>query len=112
MPTDRALRAGVAVTAALALTATALAVPAAAQEGREKPGLVILGKQAIDDDNSQIGPVLGELLNMATMNVVTKLEVSGDNVTAHRQIEGGAEKVEANAEYQLRFGVLTHFGNR
>ena len=72
---------------------TAKALAEVLKEGNYN--VILLGKQAIDDDNSQIGPVLGELLNMATMNVVTKLEVSGDNVTAHRQIEGGAEKVEA-----------------
>lgn len=57
--------------------------------------VILLGKQAIDDDNAQMGPLLGELLDIAAINVITKLEVSGDTVIAGRQIEGGVEKVEA-----------------
>lgn len=56
--------------------------------------LILLGKQAIDDDNQQIGPILAEKLDMPAANVVTKLEVSGKSLTAERQIEGGFERVE------------------
>ena len=57
--------------------------------------VILLGKQAIDDDNAQIGVLLGEMLNIATFNVVTKLDIAGDTATAERQIEGGSEKIEA-----------------
>ena len=57
--------------------------------------IILLGKQAIDDDNSQIGPILSELMNIPAINVITKLDVQGDTVIAERQIEGGVEKTEA-----------------
>lgn len=57
--------------------------------------VILLGKQAIDDDNQQMGPILSELLDMPAINVITKLEISGDTVFAERQIEGGVEKTEA-----------------
>jgi electron transfer flavoprotein beta subunit len=53
--------------------------------------LILLGKQAIDDDHQQTGPILAEKLGMACANVVTKLEINGNRVNAHRQIEGGFE---------------------
>lgn len=57
--------------------------------------IILLGKQAIDDDNQQMGPVLSELLNIPAINVITKLDIQGDTVVAERQIEGGVEKTEA-----------------
>ena len=57
--------------------------------------MVLMGKQAIDDDNSQVPSILAELLNIPAITVVTKLDVSGSSVTAERQIEGGFEKVTA-----------------
>lgn len=57
--------------------------------------IILLGKQAIDDDNAQIAPILSELLNIPAITVITKLEISGTTVTAERQIEGGFEKVTA-----------------
>ncbi len=74
--------------------ATAKALSEVLKEGNYD--VILLGKQAIDDDNAQMGPMLGELLDMPSINVITKLEVSGDSVTAERQIEGGVEKTEAN----------------
>lgn len=56
--------------------------------------LILLGKQAIDDDHQQIGPILSEKLGIPAANVVTKLEVGADKMTAERQIEGGFEKIE------------------
>ena len=58
--------------------------------------LILLGKQAIDDDQQQMGPVLAEKLGYACANVVTTLEVSENLVNAQRQIEGGFEKVVCN----------------
>jgi electron transfer flavoprotein beta subunit len=71
--------------------ATAEALAQVLREGNYD--LILLGKQAIDDDHQQIGPILAEKLGIATANVVTKLEVSGNKVTAERQIEGGFEKI-------------------
>ena len=56
--------------------------------------LILLGKQAIDDDHQQIGPILSEKLGIPAANVVTSLEVSDGKIKANRQIEGGFEKIE------------------
>lgn len=58
------------------------------------PDLILFGKQAIDEDSLQVPSMVAELLGLARVNVVTKLEVGDDGVTAHRQIEGGMEVVE------------------
>jgi electron transfer flavoprotein beta subunit len=73
--------------------ATANALAEVLKEGSYD--VILLGKQAIDDDNSQMGPMLGELMDMPSINVITKLEIAGDSVIAERQIEGGVEKTEA-----------------
>lgn len=73
------------------ITATALAQ--VLKEGNYD--VILLGKQAIDDDNAQIGPILSELLDIPAINVITKLDIQGDVVIAERQIEGGVEKTEA-----------------
>jgi electron transfer flavoprotein beta subunit len=58
--------------------------------------LILLGKQAIDDDHQQMGPILSEKLSIPAANVVTKLDINGDKVLAERQIEGGFEKIECS----------------
>lgn len=55
----------------------------------ENPDLVLLGKQAIDDDNMHVGPMLAELLGWAHVNVVNKLTLDGNQATAEREAEGG-----------------------
>jgi electron transfer flavoprotein beta subunit len=55
--------------------------------------LILLGKQAIDDDHQQMGPLLAEKLGIASVNVVTALQISDNKIKAERQIEGGFEKV-------------------
>lgn len=56
--------------------------------------MILLGKEAIDDGNMQVGPMLSELLNIPCITVVTKLEVNGNSVKAEREIEGGVEVLE------------------
>src|SRR6188474_3527523 len=51
---------------------------------REKPGLVILGKQAIDDDSNQTGQMLAALLNWPQGTFASKVEVSGDRIVVTR----------------------------
>lgn len=58
--------------------------------------LIFCGKQAVDDDNAQVGVMLAELLNLPNISTVVKLEVGEDKVTAHREIEGGIEIVESS----------------
>jgi electron transfer flavoprotein beta subunit len=60
----------------------------------EQPGLVILGKQAIDDDSNQVGQMLAALLDRPQGTFASKVEVAGDNVTVTREVDGGLETVE------------------
>lgn len=57
--------------------------------------LVLFGKQGVGTDNGLVGPMVAELLGYAQVNVVTKLEVGEGKVTAHREIEGAEEIIEA-----------------
>ena len=59
----------------------------------EQPGLIILGKQAIDDDANQTGQMLGALLGWGQGTFASKLEVSGDSIAVTREVDGGAETV-------------------
>jgi electron transfer flavoprotein beta subunit len=58
------------------------------------PDLVLFGKQAVDDDGTQVGPRVAELLNLPCVNVVTRLELAEGRLTAEREIEGGLEVCE------------------
>ena len=59
----------------------------------EQPGLVILGKQAIDDDSNQTGQMLAALLGRPQGTFASKVEVEGDNVKVTREVDGGLETV-------------------
>ena len=61
---------------------------------REQPGLVILGKQAIDDDSNQTGQMLAALLNWPQATFAFKLEVDGTNVQVTREVDGGLQTVK------------------
>ena len=60
----------------------------------EKPGLVILGKQAIDDDSNQTGQMLAALLGWAQGTFASKLTIEGDSVTVVREVDGGLQTVK------------------
>ncbi len=60
----------------------------------EQPGLVILGKQAIDDDSNQTGQMLAALLGWAQGTFASKVEVDGDHVSVTREVDGGLETVK------------------
>jgi electron transfer flavoprotein beta subunit len=72
----------------------AIAKVLAAVLKRDQYDLVLLGIKAIDGDNGQVGVMLAELLDIAHVATVTGLELDGTDVTAHREIEGGAEIVK------------------
>ena len=59
----------------------------------EQPGLVILGKQAIDDDSNQTGQMLAALLGWGQGTFASKVEVSGESVAVTREVDGGLETV-------------------
>jgi electron transfer flavoprotein beta subunit len=63
----------------------------------EKPGLVILGKQAIDDDCNQTGQMLAALLGWAQGTFASKIAIEGDSVTVTREVDGGLQTVKLKA---------------
>jgi electron transfer flavoprotein beta subunit len=60
---------------------------------KEQPQLVILGKQAIDDDSNQTGQMLAALLNWPQATFASKLAVSGGQAEVTREIDGGLETI-------------------
>jgi electron transfer flavoprotein beta subunit len=63
----------------------------------EKPGLVILGKQAIDDDCNQTGQMLAALLGWPQGTFASKLAVDGDSISVTREVDGGLQTVKLKA---------------
>jgi len=63
----------------------------------EAPGLVILGKQAIDDDSNQTGQMLAALTGRPQGTFASKVEVEGDTVKVTREVDGGLETVSLKA---------------
>ena len=58
---------------------------------KEQPGLVIMGKQAIDDDANQTGQMLAALADCAQATFASKVELAADAVTVTREVDGGLE---------------------
>ncbi len=63
---------------------------------KEQPQLVILGKQAIDDDSNQTGQMLAALANLPQGTFASKVEVAGGKVNVTREVDGGLETVSLN----------------
>jgi electron transfer flavoprotein beta subunit len=62
----------------------------------EQPQMIILGKQAIDDDNNATGQMLAALLGWPQGTFASKLEAGGDSVTVTREVDGGLETERLN----------------
>jgi len=60
---------------------------------KEQPGLIILGKQAIDDDSNQTGQMLAALLGRPQGTFASKVEIAGESITVTREVDGGLETV-------------------
>jgi electron transfer flavoprotein beta subunit len=60
----------------------------------EQPGLVILGKQAIDDDSNQTGQMLAALLGWGQGTFASKIVIEGDKAAVTREVDGGLQTVE------------------
>jgi electron transfer flavoprotein beta subunit len=60
---------------------------------RESPGLVILGKQAIDDDSNQTGQMLAALLGWPQATFASKVKLSGQGAEVTREVDGGLETI-------------------
>ena len=61
---------------------------------KEQPQLVILGKQAIDDDANQVGQMLAALLDWPQATFASKVEIDGGKAKVTREIDGGLETIE------------------
>jgi len=58
---------------------------------KEQPGLIIMGKQAIDDDSNQTGQMLAALMGWSQATFASKVKVSGANAEVTREVDGGLE---------------------
>jgi electron transfer flavoprotein beta subunit len=61
---------------------------------KEQPGLIIVGKQAIDDDCNQTGQMLAALANLPQGTFASKVEVADNKVSVTREVDGGLETVK------------------
>lgn len=87
MGADRAIL----VRADTALDTLAIARVIAQVATNEKPELVIIGKQAIDDDSNQVGQMIAETLGWPQATFASKVEFAGDKCTVVREVDGGLE---------------------
>jgi len=60
----------------------------------EQPGLVITGKQAIDDDSNQTGQMLAALLGWPQATFASKVELGADKATVTREVDGGLQTID------------------
>ena len=63
---------------------------------KEQPGLIILGKQAIDDDANQTGQMLAALAGLPQATFASKVEVAGDKLNVTREIDGGLDTLQVS----------------
>jgi len=94
MGADRAIHANDAAFGAADALTRARVLAAAIRE--EAPELVFTGKTGVGDDEGQVGPMLGELLDRPHAGAVVALSLAGGRFTAHRGIEGAVEIVEGD----------------
>jgi len=59
----------------------------------EKPELVIIGKQAIDDDSNQVGQIIAETLGWPQATFASKVDIAGEKCTVVREVDGGLETI-------------------
>ena len=68
----------------------------AAVIGEEQPGLVLMGKQAIDGDNNAVGQMLSALLGWPQATYASALEVSGSTAKVTREVDGGLQTLDVD----------------
>jgi electron transfer flavoprotein beta subunit len=96
MGADRAVLVETTATADSALEPLAVAHVLLKLVEREQPMLVILGKQAIDDDNSQTGQILAALWERPQATFASKVELQGDSARVTREVDAGLETLEVD----------------
>lgn len=104
---DRAVLVKDAATAGLSQKGTAEVLAAALRT--ENPDLILAGKQAVDDDASQVPERIAELLDLPHASVVTRFELGDGTVSIDREIEGGHYSMEipTPAVFTMQKGVNT-----
>jgi electron transfer flavoprotein beta subunit len=93
MGADRAIHIQIAEEEPLEPLGVAKLLHAIAQQ--ERSNLILLGKQAIDDDSGQTGPMLAGLLNWAQATQASEVRIDGDHVTVTKEVDGGVDTVRA-----------------
>ena len=68
----------------------------AAVIGQEAPGIVVMGKQAIDGDNNAVGQMLAALLDWPQATFASKIEISGDKAEVTREVDGGLQTLSVD----------------
>lgn len=63
---------------------------------KENPDMVLLGKQAIDDDANQVGQMLAGMLNFPQATFISKLELNNNTVIVNREVDNGIQTLEIN----------------
>ena len=94
MGADRAIHVQTEDRVDLAVQPLAVAKALAAIVGNEMPDIVLLGKQAIDDDSNQTGQMLAGLLDWSQGTFISELELSEGKATITREIDGGLQKLD------------------
>ena len=84
---------GILVEADAALEPLAVAKILKAIADKEQPGLILLGKQAVDGDNNQTGQMLSALLGWSQGTFASKIAIDGGKATVTREVDGGLETV-------------------
>jgi electron transfer flavoprotein beta subunit len=84
---------GILVQSEVELQPLAVAKLLKALADREKPGLIIMGKQAIDDDMNATGQMLAALLGWPQGTFASKIAIEGDGITVTREVDGGLETI-------------------
>jgi electron transfer flavoprotein beta subunit len=75
---------------------------------REQPGLVLLGKQAVDDEHGQTGQMLAALWGRPQATCASQIDVVGPVATVTREIDSGVETVEADLPAVVTAGLRLH----
>jgi electron transfer flavoprotein beta subunit len=63
---------------------------------KEEPGLLLLGKQAIDGDNNQTAQMISALLGWSQATFVSRIAIDGDKLNVTREVDGGLENMNMN----------------
>lgn len=84
---------GILITTDIPLEPLAIAKLLQAVVDRENPELVLMGKQAVDNDNNQTGQMLSAMLNWSLGTFASEIEVNGDGFRVVREVDGGLEIV-------------------